>query len=163
MKEPSKTSTGLSTAKRELLARLLKEKGIGAAQPEMIPRRSRPEEPCVLSFAQERIWFFEQLEPGTAVYNVPTAVRLKGQLDTPALERSLNEIVRRHESLRTIFLNVEGTPKQAVAPAQPLTLETIDLAALAALGSATSVRGSWPSTSCVNLSTSPVDGWCAHV
>ncbi|HEX7333142.1 MAG TPA: condensation domain-containing protein [Pyrinomonadaceae bacterium] len=125
--EPSKTSTGLSPAKRELLARLLKQKGVGAPQAEMIPRRSRPEDPCVLSFAQERVWFFEQLEPGTAVYNVPAAVRLKGQLDTTALERSLNEIVRRHESLRTIFLNVEGTPMQAVAPAQPLTLTSIDL------------------------------------
>jgi hypothetical protein len=127
MKEPSKTTTGLSAAKRELLARMLKQKGIGTAQAELIPRRSGPEEPCVLSFAQERVWFFEQLEPGTAVYNVPAAVRLKGELDTPALERSLNEIVRRHESLRTIFLNVEGTPMQAVAPAQPLTLTSIDL------------------------------------
>ena len=127
MKESSKTSTGLSTAKRELLARLLKEKGIGAAQSEMIPRRARPEAPCVLSFGQERMWFFEQFEPGTAVYNVPTAIRLKGRLDTPALEQSLNEIVRRHESLRTIFLNVDGTPKQVIAPAQPLTLASIDL------------------------------------
>lgn len=127
MNESSTTRTGLSTAKRELLARLLKQKGIGTAQPEMIPRRSRPVEPCVLSFAQERVWFFEQLEPGTAVYNVPAAVRLKGRLDTAALERSLNEIVRRHESLRTIFLNIDGTPLQAVSPAQPLTLASIDL------------------------------------
>jgi hypothetical protein len=127
MKESSKTTTGLSTAKRELLARLLKQKGIGTAQAELIPRRPHAEEPCVLSFAQERVWFFEQLEPGTAVYNVPAAVRLKGQLDTLALERSLNEIVRRHESLRTIFLNVDGTPMQVVSPAQALTLESIDL------------------------------------
>src|SRR5262245_35775946 len=127
MKEPSKTTTGLSAAKRELLARMLKQKGIGAAQTELIPRRPRPEKPCVLSFAQERMWFFEQLEPGTAVYNVPAAIRLKGKLDTPALERSLNEIVRRHESLRTIFLNVEGTPMQVVSPVQPLTLTSIDL------------------------------------
>lgn len=127
MNESSKTTTGLSTAKRELLARMLKQKGIGTAQAELIPRRSRPEEPCVLSFAQERLWFFEQFEPGTTVYNVPAAVRLKGQLNTQALERSLNEIVRRHESLRTIFLNVEGTPMQAVSPAQPLTLVSIDL------------------------------------
>lgn len=127
MNESTKTSTGLSTAKRELLARLLKEKGIGAAQAETIPRRARPEEPCVLSFAQERMWFFEQLEPGTAVYNVPIAIRLTGHLDTRALERSINEIVRRHESLRTIFLNVDGTPKQSIAPPQSLTLATTDL------------------------------------
>jgi hypothetical protein len=126
MKESSKTTTGLSTAKRELLARLLKQKGIGAAQTELIPRRASAE-PCILSFAQERVWFFEQLEPGTAVYNVPAAVRLTGRLDTSALERSLNEIVRRHESLRTIFLNVEGTPMQAASPAQPLQLASIDL------------------------------------
>lgn len=127
MTESSKTTTGLSPAKRELLARLLKQKGIGAGQADVIPRRPRAEEPCVLSFAQERVWFFEQFEPGTAVYNVPAAVRLTGQLDVPALEQSLNEIIRRHESLRTIFLDVEGTPMQAVSPALPLTITTIDL------------------------------------
>ena len=56
-----------------------------------------------LSFAQQRLWFLEQLEPGCCAYNIPDAVRLSGWLDVAALEQSVSEIVRRHESLRTVF------------------------------------------------------------
>ncbi len=63
-----------------------------------------------LSFAQERTWFLSQLEGGNAAYNLPAAVRLTGSLSLPALEHSLNEIVQRHETLRTIFTNIHGTP-----------------------------------------------------
>ena len=59
--------------------------------------------PLPLSFGQLRLWFLDRLEPGSAAYNVPNAVRLNGRLDVEALERSLNEIVRRHEVLRTRF------------------------------------------------------------
>ncbi|MFY9557037.1 MAG: AMP-binding protein, partial [Blastocatellia bacterium] len=69
-----------------------------------------------LSFAQQRLWFMEQLEPGGAIFNMPAAVRLTGRLDVPALERSFNEIVRRHESLRTTFKSVDGEPVQVIAP-----------------------------------------------
>ena len=69
-----------------------------------------------LSFAQQRLWFFDQLEPGLSAYNIPAAVRLKGPLNLAALEQSLNEIVQRHESLRTTFANVEGRPTQVIAP-----------------------------------------------
>lgn len=69
-----------------------------------------------LSFAQERLWFMDKLEPGASVYNVPEAFRLKGSLNTIALERSIKEIVRRHESLRTTFAEVDGEPVQIVAP-----------------------------------------------
>ncbi|WNG46585.1 amino acid adenylation domain-containing protein [Archangium minus] len=75
-----------------------------------------------LSFAQQRLWFIEQLEPGGFTYNVPYAVRLKGQLDVSALDRSLREIVRRHESLRTTFVQVDGRPVQRIASEQRLTL-----------------------------------------
>ena len=63
-----------------------------------------------LSFAQERIWFFEQLEPGIPLYNVPIAIELRGELDLGALERSIKEIVRRHSALRTSFFSVNGRP-----------------------------------------------------
>ncbi|HLL47433.1 MAG TPA: amino acid adenylation domain-containing protein, partial [Longimicrobiaceae bacterium] len=63
-----------------------------------------------LSFAQERLWFLDRLEPGSATYNIPVARRLGGALDEPALERALGEIVRRHESLRTVFTEVDGSP-----------------------------------------------------
>src|SRR5688572_29943554 len=80
-----------------------------------------------LSFAQQRMWFLDQLEPGNALYNIPAALRLKGRLDTAALEQSLNEIVRRHESLRTVFKVVKGEPVQVIAAPQPLSLAVLDV------------------------------------
>jgi len=81
-----------------------------------------------LSFAQERLWFFDQLEPGNALYNVPCAVKIMGPLDVPALERSLNEIIRRHEILRTRFTAEAGQPVQVIAPALTIPLPVTDLA-----------------------------------
>ncbi len=80
-----------------------------------------------LSFAQQRLWFMDQLGPGNPAYNIPGAIRLSGKLDVAALERSLNEIVRRHESLRTTFATIDGQPAQIIGPYSPLTLPTIDL------------------------------------
>ncbi|HEX9987859.1 MAG TPA: amino acid adenylation domain-containing protein [Chloroflexia bacterium] len=79
------------------------------------------------SFAQQRLWLVDQLEPGSAFYNVPVATRLKGPLDTQALERSLAEIVRRHEALRTTISVVEGEPVQVVAPSAEASLPIVDL------------------------------------
>jgi amino acid adenylation domain-containing protein/non-ribosomal peptide synthase protein (TIGR01720 family) len=126
-----KRPEGLSTAKRELLSLLLRKRGVAAVRAAAeIPRR--PDDmSCPLSFAQERLWFFEQMEPGTAAYHIANAVRLVGQLDIPALNRSLNEVVRRHESLRTVFTSDSGTPVQAIVPAQALALPVIDLRAVA--------------------------------
>ncbi|HEX8318268.1 amino acid adenylation domain-containing protein [Longimicrobium sp.] len=83
-----------------------------------------------LSFAQERLWFMDQLEPGSAAYNVPVAVRLGGALDVAALERALGEIVRRHEALRTVFAEVDGAPVQVVAPVGGFALPVEDLSGL---------------------------------
>ena len=79
-----------------------------------------------LSFAQQRLWFIDQLEPGS-VYNFPAAVRLKGQLNVAALKLSLNEIVKRHESLRTTFTTVDGRPVQVIAPLLTVALPILDL------------------------------------
>ncbi|MCA1992517.1 MAG: condensation domain-containing protein, partial [Coleofasciculus sp. S288] len=68
-----------------------------------------------LSFAQQRLWFLDQLVPNNAFYNTPAAVRLVGSLNLTALEETFNEIVRRHEALRTTFVTVEGKPVQAIA------------------------------------------------
>jgi amino acid adenylation domain-containing protein len=73
------------------------------------------------SSAQQRLWFLEQLEPGTHVYNLPQAFRLEGRLDVGALERALREIVRRHESLRTTFAEEKNGPVQVVHPAGELS------------------------------------------
>ena len=94
-----------------------------------IPRISRNEN-LPLSFAQQRLWFLHQLNPDSAVYNVPIGVRLKGTLDIHTLERSLSEVVRRHEVLRTSFVVVGGEAVQVIAEAQPLRLPLIDLTLL---------------------------------
>lgn len=79
-----------------------------------------------LSFAQERLWFLDQLEPGSAAYSDPTALRLRGTLDVASLERALSEIVRRHEVLRTTFTTIDGEPRQIVAEPRPLSLPVLD-------------------------------------
>ncbi|HEU4556898.1 MAG TPA: amino acid adenylation domain-containing protein, partial [Longimicrobium sp.] len=83
-----------------------------------------------LSFAQERLWFLDRLEPGSATYNIPAALRLAGVLDERALERSLSEIVRRHEALRTVFTEVDGSPVQVIAPFGGFALPVEDLSGL---------------------------------
>ena len=85
--------------------------------------------PLPLSFAQERLWFIDRLEPGSAVYNIPMAWRLGGALDRAALERALGEIVRRHEALRTVFAEVDGSPVQVIAPFGGFALPVEDLSA----------------------------------
>ena len=89
-------------------------------------------EPARLSFAQERLWFLDQLEPGGSAYNLPIAVDLRGELDGAALAASLAAVVRRHESLRTTVMEVEGVPLPRIAPpsAAPVWLPWIDLTGL---------------------------------
>jgi amino acid adenylation domain-containing protein/non-ribosomal peptide synthase protein (TIGR01720 family) len=87
---------------------------------------SRQEE-LPLSFAQQRLWFLDQLEPGSALYNVPTGVRLSGTPNVAALEQSLNKVVQRHEALRTTFAAVDGRPVQVIAPSLVLALPVTDL------------------------------------
>jgi amino acid adenylation domain-containing protein len=86
--------------------------------------------PVPLSFSQEALWFLDQLAPGQPTFNVHAAVRITGPLDHGALERGLNALVRRHESLRTSFVAIGGTPHQVIAPEFPIPLETVNLSAL---------------------------------
>jgi amino acid adenylation domain-containing protein/FkbM family methyltransferase len=108
-------------------------KGAAGARDDMgeIPARSwAPGEPIPLSFAQERLWFLDRLEPGSAAYNVPAAVRLTGGLDAAALAASLAGIARRHAALRTTFQTIDGVPVQVIAAAAGLPLPAVDLAAI---------------------------------
>ncbi|HSK77358.1 MAG TPA: amino acid adenylation domain-containing protein, partial [Thermoanaerobaculia bacterium] len=90
---------------------------------ERIPR----EKPLVLSFAQQRLWFLDRLEPGSPLYNIPAAVELSGRLDRAALAAALGEVVRRHEALRTAFSAVAGEPVQVVSEPAGFPLPLIDL------------------------------------
>jgi len=105
----------LSPGKRELLELLLKEEGVDLSRSLIIPQ-SRETNTFPLSFSQERLWFLDQLEPGSPMYNIPSAVRLTGRLDLAALTQSLDEIVRRHEILRTTFTTQDGQPVQVISP-----------------------------------------------
>jgi hypothetical protein len=82
-----------------------------------------------LSYAQQRLWFADQLRPESALYNVAIALRLTGQLNIAALEQSLSEIIRRHEVLRTTFPEAQGTPVQVITAAVNFTLPLTDLSA----------------------------------
>ncbi|MEM9009440.1 MAG: amino acid adenylation domain-containing protein, partial [Cyanobacteria bacterium P01_F01_bin.86] len=84
-----------------------------------------------LSFAQERLWFLEQLQPGIFAHNIPAAVRLTGSLDVAAVELSLNEIVQRHEVLRVTFQVIDGHPMQVLDPTVHVVVPVVDLQALA--------------------------------
>ncbi|HLO86302.1 MAG TPA: amino acid adenylation domain-containing protein, partial [Nostocaceae cyanobacterium] len=80
-----------------------------------------------LSFAQQRLWFFDQFAPGSPTYNLPRAVRLQGKLKINALAASLNEIIKRHEILRTSFVIVDGQPVQVISNTVNLDLPIVDL------------------------------------
>ncbi|HEY9629833.1 MAG TPA: amino acid adenylation domain-containing protein [Coleofasciculaceae cyanobacterium] len=127
-KEDLSTRTSkLSPAKRALLeARLRGNVGSNATA---ISRRSSTE-PSPLSFAQQRLWFLQQLEPDNPFYNEHTALQLTGSLHIAALEQSLNAIVQRHEALRTTFEILDGQPVQRIASDLVIPLSTVDLRAL---------------------------------
>lgn len=117
----------ISEAKRQLLEKYLRgevkqqstsSRTIGPLPPGSVPH---------LSFAQERLWFLDQLNPGSAVYNVPLAVQLPGPIDPGVLERSVNEIVRRHDALRTIFPTVAGRAEPTICTQLNVVLQVQDL------------------------------------
>src|SRR5215216_6539752 len=103
---------GLPTSKRALLNRWLEQQA-GTGRMTSIPKRSDPHS-AIASFSQQRIWFIDQLGVAKASIHRPTLIRFSGTLDGDALRCALQEIVRRHEALRTTFVTVDGTLRQAV-------------------------------------------------
>lgn len=126
MSDLVKDIANLSVEKRELLVQRLRHKKENASRTK-IASQSRDSNIFPLSFAQQRLWFLEQLEPGNPFYNQPAAVRLTGALNLAVLEQSFNEIIHRHEVLRTTFSTVEGQPVQVIAPTLALKLPVVDL------------------------------------
>ncbi|MBN8471529.1 non-ribosomal peptide synthase/polyketide synthase [Corallococcus exiguus] len=113
---------------RHLDATATEEPAPGLAPLVPVPRGAAPP----LSFAQQRLWLIDQLEPGTATYNMPVALRLSGALDVESLRRGLEALVHRHESLRTTFRDTPEGPVQVIAPPSVLTLDLTDLRSLPA-------------------------------
>jgi amino acid adenylation domain-containing protein len=116
----------LNGHKAEILALLQEASSVGQRrQPPMQPGRRDGDLP--LSFAQQRLWFIDQLEPNSSLYNIAKAFHIRGALQLAALEQSLNEIIRRHEVLRTTFRSVDGQPLQRIASWLTIPFTILDL------------------------------------
>lgn len=127
----SERLAALSPAQRALFELRLKQRE-AKDQALTIPRRTQANY-CALSLDQERLWFIHQLDPVSPAYNIYSAIRFKGQMDVAALTRSLNEIVRRHEIMRTSFATVDGQPVQVIAPHYSAHIPVVDLTHLPAM------------------------------
>ncbi|PSB55843.1 non-ribosomal peptide synthetase, partial [Chamaesiphon polymorphus] len=125
----SSSDSFFNNSKHDLLKLMLEKKNI-RFNTQAIPRQDESTS-LALSFAQERLWFLNQLEGSSATYNMPAAVRISGSLDINALQQALTEIVCRHQVLRTSFHTVDGHPVQVIHPATTLKMQAIDLQALA--------------------------------
>ena len=122
----------LSPERRAMLALRLARKDMQACKKQTIPQlpRNKDSNCFPLSFAQQRLWLVDQLEPNNPIYNIWIGFRLVGKLDVAVLEQSLNEVVRRHEVLRTVFKVIDGQPMQVIAPALSLSLHVVDISHL---------------------------------
>lgn len=119
---------GEMARRKQEIIELLGRRGNGPARPALVPAARDGRLP--LSYAQERLWFLDQLMPGNPAFNSFNAMRLRGALDLAALAAALSEVVRRHEVLRTLFPAAEGEARQEVMPPQPLRLPLVDLSTL---------------------------------
>jgi amino acid adenylation domain-containing protein len=127
MSDILKDLSKLTPKQRALFELMLKEK----RRPRQSIARRQDTGPAPASFSQQRLWLLDQLEESSSfAYNVHITVLFSGPLDVGVLERAINEVVHRHEALRTVFAVVEGAPVQLVRPAEPVTIPIDDLTAL---------------------------------
>jgi amino acid adenylation domain-containing protein/non-ribosomal peptide synthase protein (TIGR01720 family) len=132
MTDSARALARLDPKRRALLARRLRERGFDLARLPILPR-DRSRDPVPLSFAQERLWILDRIDPGSAAaYAEPYTAALAGEVAAPALAAALTELVRRHEALRTTFPERDGGPVQLVGPPAPQPLPRVDLRALPA-------------------------------
>jgi len=126
----------LATVLRETLSGSTVQAAGAVEATRQIPRRtedvSNVSDTAPLSFSQERMWFLDQLDPGTPIYNLFNLVEVKGALSIPVLAHCLDEVFRRHEALRTVFVADGGKPVQRILPVAPFPFPVIDLKALPA-------------------------------
>jgi len=127
-KPEARSSTGtLDESRRRLIELMAARQEEEREAPRVILSRSSRETDLPLSFAQERLWFLEQVQVTNGAYNVPTALRLHGRLQVPALQHAFDELVKRHEGLRVRFERRGGQPVQVIDPPQPVALQVEDL------------------------------------
>ncbi len=126
----SERISALTPEQRALFEARLKQKGLrtDVTAVQTIPRRQdRGSSTCPASIDQERLWFIDQLQPGNTAYNIFNASRIRGSLNIPIMERVINELIQRHEVLRTTLKSVDGLPVQVIAPDLKITLEPVSL------------------------------------
>ncbi|GAA6615701.1 aminotransferase class V-fold PLP-dependent enzyme [Scytonema sp. NUACC26] len=121
----------LAERKEDILA-FIRNNNVALVADKQPIRSVKRQENLPLSFAQQRLWFLVQLEPDSPFYNLPAAVRLQGQLNVEALQQSFNEIISRHEALRTNFQTKEGQAVAVIFEEKPLTLSIFDISELSA-------------------------------
>ncbi|MCG8672138.1 MAG: amino acid adenylation domain-containing protein [Pseudomonadales bacterium] len=128
-KQLLKRLASLSPEQRELLLKQLQKKKSKQAQPKVwaIKAYDRESDRLPMSYAQQRLWFLDQFQSGSASYNISAALKLRGNLDVEALRLAFEEIVNRHESLRTTFVTEDGQGKQVINESQRWELPTISL------------------------------------
>lgn len=132
-------SIGLSLAKQQLLKKLLSASSAIAEFPAIVRQAKRERYP--LSFAQQRLWLLQQLQPSSSFYTIVRSYRLTGFLDKNVLQKSLEQLMRRHDSLRTIFQVTEDGPVQVIADEMELPLEHVDLSSLSGVALEASAAG----------------------
>ncbi|WP_437299547.1 non-ribosomal peptide synthase/polyketide synthase [Sorangium sp. So ce426] len=120
--------SSLPEDKQRLFVEWLTDQGIDAARLPIVVNKRPARVP--LSFAQQRLWIIDQLQPGTPLYNMPSVLTLRGELDVAALEGAIGKLVERHEALRTTFAEEDGHPVQVVSPTAPVALAQVDLSEL---------------------------------
>src|SRR5579863_8789375 len=121
----------LTDSQRAALSLRLRKNHAETGAPE--PAALRPRDPQLadlpLSFGQEQLWFLDRFAPGQAMYNIPIAIGLDGDLDAGALQSALDALARRHETLRTRLVTSNGRPVQRIDPPRPIPITTTDLTA----------------------------------
>lgn len=126
MSSISEKIANMSPEKRELFEMMLMEQGVDLSEILIVPQK-RDGNKFPLSFSQQRLWFLDQMEPGSPLYNIPSVIKIKGKVNTEALEKSFNKVIERHEVLRSYFRKDNGEPQQIIMPRLYLTLNLIDL------------------------------------
>jgi amino acid adenylation domain-containing protein len=128
MRDISERISALTPEQRALFEARLKQKGLQTPAVQTIPRRRETDSAtCPASIDQERLWFIDQLQPGNTAYNIFNASRIRGPLNVPIMERVINELIGRHEVLRTNLKSVNGLPVQVIAPELKITLTPVSL------------------------------------
>src|SRR5215213_1338847 len=115
----------LAAHKAEIINLLSQVRSDPAAAPPIAPVNR--DQILPLSYAQQRLWILDRLSPDGSAYHIPVVLRLQGSLDVEALRRSINEIVKRHEALRTIFTVVDGEPQQTILPELEIVIPLVDV------------------------------------